>query len=470
MNTTLLIKDIRLMLKDLKFQVFFLILVVLFILAAISSAVNYKNLSQDFQASFNEHTQTVNDGESTKLLTMLRNDRLLSINSRPSPAILFSNYASFPDRVRNEVMFFNPVFERYGTTSGEVFSLNWYFILSVLSGFIMLVLSFEAISAEKRAGTLRLITVYGIKRQTILWQKYLCNMLLYLIIIIPPAMVSMVLFFALSGTWSVGFMLKFLLVLLLSMPFASFFAWLGILISMSKNYRNAIVMIIFVWLLFVIIIPQSANIIAKQLSPVKTNIEYTQMRTKAWNDEFMVWVMETQGEVAGNANIENGMRAKAVYASDEKRSTVSEMIVDDSLQRMQRRQGISNISPFAQFERISEVIFDKGYYLLDFQLQALRRSMNQIKNLMIEQDNRDDNSLHLVYRLANVDYFRSETGKRSFTAELFEQPDLLFVTDIPTDEVLAKTVKILVRLLPILVLNVLLVVWCVAKLERMDIR
>jgi len=470
MNKTLLIKDIRLMLKDLKFQVFFIILVVLFILSAISSAVNYKNLSQEFQTSLNNYNERISDGHSTRLISMLGYESMLSVNSRPSPALLFSSYTSTPDRVKNQIIFFNPQFLRYGETSGEVFSLNWYFILGILSGFIMLIMSFEAISAEKRAGTLRLLSIYGFKRQTILWQKYCCYMLLYLIIIIPPALVSVVLFFALTGTWSTAFMLKYLLILLLCLPFASFFTWIGMLISMAKNYRNAIVITVFVWLLFIIIIPQSANIIAKVASPMKTDIEYRQMRSKAYNNEYNKWSEEYGNSVTGNGTIEDGLRAKAVYASEEKLYAIAEVKLADGRRQVQLKQFIAGLSPFAQFERISEIVFDKGYYLLNFQIEAIRRSMSQIKNLMIEQDGKEEDSLHLVYSWADVDGFSHNTGKVAFSGELFEQPDLLFVEDVATDEAMAKTMKVLLRLLPILVLNLLLVIWCVVKLERMDIR
>jgi len=45
MNTILLIKDIKLLLRDLKFQIFFIILFILFIVSAISSAVTYNEIA-----------------------------------------------------------------------------------------------------------------------------------------------------------------------------------------------------------------------------------------------------------------------------------------------------------------------------------------------------------------------------------------------------------------------------------------
>ncbi|HOQ80554.1 MAG TPA: hypothetical protein PLH63_05770, partial [Candidatus Cloacimonadota bacterium] len=71
MNSVLFIKDLKLILKDLKFQMFFVILVILFILSAISSSVSYKNLSSDFQADYKAHVDMVNDGQSTSMMGML---------------------------------------------------------------------------------------------------------------------------------------------------------------------------------------------------------------------------------------------------------------------------------------------------------------------------------------------------------------------------------------------------------------
>ena len=458
------------MLKDLKFQIFFLILVALFILSAISSAVTYENLSEEYQTELNRHNERVAGGEFTRMINML-DAYPLNVVSRPSPAILFSSYQSYPDRINARITFYTPNFHNFGTSTREVFRLNWYFILGILSGFIMLIMSFEAISHEKRAGTLRLMSIYGFKRQMILWHKYISYLLLYLIIIIPPALVSIILFFALTGTWSVAFMLKFLLILLISVPFASFFIWLGIFISMAKNYRNGIVMVVFIWLFFVVIVPQSANIIAKQLSPIKTKIEYREMQNQAYMDEYQIWGDEYGTLVHGNGSLHDGIRARAFHACQEKSSLSYQIEIDDSARQIKTTQNISIISPFVQFENISEILFDKGFYLFNFMQETTKRSINQISNLMKEQDSRDETSLNLFYSNAGSDrYAIASLGQITFSEQLFDYPDLLFVSDIETDDSLAKTVKILLRLLPILLLNLILIVLSVLKFERLDIR
>ena len=124
-----------------------------------------------------------------------------------------------------------------------------------------------------------------------------------------------------------------------------------------------------------------------------------------------------------------------------------------------------------QFEKISEVIFDKGYYLLNFHQETAKRSINQITNLMIEQDSRDETSLHLFYNHADSDrYVLAGLGQIPFSEQLFEHPELLFVSEIETEDSWAKTMRILVRLLPILILNLVLIVVSVVRFERLDIR
>jgi len=473
MNSTLLIKEIRLMLKDLKFQIFFLILVMLFILSAISSAVTYENLSKEYLADQLKHNETINDGSSTTLINMVSGERLLKVVSPPSPAVLFSSYSNYYDKISCGVVFYTPTFGVFGTATGETFRLNWYFILGILSGFIMLIISFEAISSEKRAGTLRLLTVYGFKRHTILWHKYLSYMLLYLIIIIPPALVSLLLFFTLSGTWSVAFMLKFLLVLLLSLPFASFFILIGVFISMLKNYRSAIVLIVFIWLIFMIIIPQSADIIANHISPLKTGTEYDKIGNSAYYTEWNIWDNEYD-TLPFFSSISDGLKARAVYASDEKRSLAKQAEIEENKRQTQIIRNIASISPFTQFERIIEVVFDKGWYWLKYAEQATMSRITQIANLMREQDGRDETSLHFFYSQAKTDkhfmqiYLQEDVT--TFSEQPFEHPELLYISEIFTEDALAKTLNVFMRLLPILVLNVLMIVVNVLKLERLDIR
>ena len=471
MITLLLIKDIRLLLKDLKYQVFFLVLIALFILSAISGSVTYKTQTAEYQKLLNEHQNAVHNDTTYNMLYMLSRRDCISVIDTPSPALLFSGFENYHNQLFNGVMLYDPLFQSYGSAGLRAFNLNWYFILGVLSGFIMLIMSFEALSSEKRAGTFRLTTIYGSKRQSVMWSKYISYMLLYLITIVPPALISIILFFALTGTWQLNYMMQFLLIILLSIPFASFFVFLGMFISMAKNYRNAIVMVIFVWLLFVIIIPQSANIFGKLISPIKTTTEYRQLKQDAWNTEIKTWTDKYNEKVMGNGSLADGLRVKAVNASDEKRNLIEQQELAENKRQVKTIKLIASLSPFTQFEAISEIIFDKGFYLQRHLQETMKNTLFQVRNLMIAQDNRDETSLNLFYSGAVGDLGAvSHDGLTTFSKHKFEHPNLLFVTNIQTDDGLSKTLKIILRLLPILSLNLLLIVFSVLKLERLDIR
>ena len=470
MTLKLFIKDIKLLVRDMKFQIFFLILVALFILSAISSSVTYKSATEDHQNVVNSHNNYIQNESNLRLISLQNADPIQVIDT-PSPAVLFSSYENYPNRLSNNVRIYQPDVRKTGLPQPEAFSLNWNFILSVLSGFFMLLLSFEAVSSEKRAGTLRLLSIYGFKRQTILWSKYLSYMLLYLIIIIPPAMISMILFFALTDTWDFTYMMQFVLIILLSIPFASFFAFLGMFISMAKNYRNAIIMVVFIWLFFVIIIPQSANIFGKMMSKIKTSSELHNLMQDTAMAELNQWMVEHGHKVASNTDMANGLRAKAFNAMEEKYNSVAQMAILDYKRQVRSIGNIAQLSPFTQYEKISEIVFDKGSYLFEFQQQTMQNTLTAVKNLMIEQDSRDETSLHLFFRQAAQDnYSTRQKGLTNFSFNKFDHPNLLLVTNTPTDDITGKTLKIILRLLPILILNLLLIISSVVKLEKLDIR
>lgn len=470
MNIDLLIKDIRLMLKDLKFQIFFVILATLLILSSVSSAINYSNRFELYQQQVNDFQGRVQDGYYTRLIEMLSNHSIFLI-SKPNPGILFNTNDSYPDMLTNKVDFFNPHHIQLGGTNREAFKLNWFFILGVLTSFIMLIMSFEAMSKEKRAGTLRLLSVYGFKRQVFFWHKYLSYMIVYGIITIPACMLSLLLFFILSGLWDYTAILNFLLIYSISTLFASFFVLLGIFISMSKNYRSNIVMVIFIWLLFVVIIPQSANIFGKIISPLRTSAEYSREYQSIWSREWNEWIEKHGAKAGGNATLEDGLRATAVYNVEKEANKASLQEINDNLRQIKTINIIANISPFGQLERIGEIIFDHGFYLLNHQHNTIRRKISEIKNLMIEQDSKDPNSLNLFYSWASGDKFATmHKGIYPFSNEVFAHPELLLVTEIETDNVSLKAVKILKALIPILLLNLIFFVLNIIKLNKLDIR
>jgi len=240
-------------------------------------------------------------------------------------------------------------------------------------------------------------------------------------------------------------------------------------ISMMKNYRNAIVTVMFIWLLIVIIIPQSAIILGEQISPIKTNAEYTQMQLEAWYREFERQKEEFGSRVDTNIDVTDGIRARAMYAADEQLVLIEHQRLDDQDRQWKTIRRIALISPFTQFEEIAEIIFDTGAYLYTAMKQTLRNLQTQVRNLVIAQDARDNTSHHLFYGGAGGGG-GILPGRTEFSIERFEHPDLLFVTNISTDDVMGKAMKVLLRLLPILVLNLLLVVGNVVRLERLDIR
>ena len=467
----LLINEMKLLIKDFKFQIFILLSLALFIVSAFSGVSAYNLQTNEFSNLSDNHQKMVQEARMLSLRRLISYNHAISVNDSPSPALLFNSYDDYPNRVTSWILFYNPIYRKIGALGSDTFNLNWNFILGTLMSFMLLILSFEAISKEKRTGTLRLSSLYGFKRQSILFSKYISYMLLYFIIIIPPSLISMILFFAITGTWDISYMTKLLAIILISFPFASFFVLLGIFISMAKNYQKTIITIIFVWLLFVIIIPQTAVLLGRQFAPIKSTVQYQQQKDKAFNDELAIWYQQHGHAVGSSTRIQEGLRTQAVNAADEKRNIVHLQEIDDSIKQMRMVQLISKLSPLYQYEEISEILFDKGSYLFENMQKTLRTSRALIRNLIIEQDKTDSSSLNLVYTWAENDSGDLiGTGKTTFSNQMFEHPNLLFITNIQSDNTLNKVIMVFLKMLPILALNLLLIFFSVLRLEKLDIR
>jgi len=144
MNTYLFIKDVKLLLRDHKFQIFIFIVFSLFIVSAVSSSVRYKSVSEDYQRRIEAQQSRFQGDHSLILQNMISSNNLIYVVAAPSPSVLFSSYDNFPLGMTNGVMFYEPsIF--FGEENVEVFSINWFFILGTMMSFILLILSFESV-------------------------------------------------------------------------------------------------------------------------------------------------------------------------------------------------------------------------------------------------------------------------------------------------------------------------------------
>ena len=157
--------------------------------------------------------------------------------------------------------------------NGYLFSqLDFVFFISVIGSLLAFVFTYDAISGEHRRGTLRLLVVNPLSRPLLLTAKFLGSYL-SLITSLLPALVSVILFLYLMPNihlrppdWAAT-----LFLFLLALLYLSVFCALGLFGScVTKNPKTTLTILMMLWVIIVLIIPNFSPFLAAYLRPIPT--------------------------------------------------------------------------------------------------------------------------------------------------------------------------------------------------------
>ena len=147
------------------------------------------------------------------------------------------------------------------------------FIIKVVLALVAVLFSFDAITHEKEQGTLKLTLSNGIRRPSLVVGKLVGR---FLLVFVPFTALFLLALLAISLLPSVAvtgsFWWKNLIILLAACVYTLLFTGIGMFVS-SIVHRSSTSMVVslFIWLLFVFIIPNFGTVLAKSLTPVPTS-------------------------------------------------------------------------------------------------------------------------------------------------------------------------------------------------------
>lgn len=470
-----LLKDLKLMSKELKFKMFSGIILLLFILSGIASVYAYENSMKGFNNNYLSQKK-VDEG------VLDRADRILSHVTtyfrEPSKFNLICEKKGFPTGLLSNIAVEDIARTRFDNHSNSYFVLNWLFIIGVICSFSALVFSYNALSKEKKDGTLKLKLIAGLTRHNILYSKYLANMIFFAITILLGMILSILVsaimgFSFLSNLTLWGFISLILLIFFISLVYISVFIWTGLFLSLLKNERNGIIMALTSWLLIIVIIPNLIWIIGKEFYKVPSNSEIDAQASLAWNKEYGLWCSKydnpetMQNKVAGNAYLEEGYRSGAVQASEEKMSQVHTEIGKQHLAQIEFLENLSLISPYSQLDKLFQLLVEQGLSTLKVEIKSLAQHRSKIEETLKALDAGDEKSLHLWYSWAGHD---SSNNNLPFTTKPYPDKDNFILTkylQITDRDKLKQTSPIVIIML---VMNCLALTITLFRLKRYDVR
>jgi len=190
---------------------------------------------------------------------------------------------------------------RAGQQSGNVIfsffpSPDFLYVVRVVLSLVALLFGFDQVSKEKEGGTLRLMLSNSISRAKVLLGKWLGN---YLSLAVPFLLVTAMGFALLNLDSNIRFssndMGRIALIIAFALIYMALFLSLGIFIStLTRRSAASIVILLFLWALFVFVIPNLGTLLARQLVDVPSVTALSEKRNQIWTREVLLGEIERQ--------------------------------------------------------------------------------------------------------------------------------------------------------------------------------
>ena len=382
---------------------FVALLLMCLLLVPLTLAINYRRYSQnlvDYQESIKRERVEAKENPPNAADP---NTEVSKLFLKPTPLSVFANgledaLPTYLGMTRNGV--------RQGSAGVSQASvayvlgnLDFLFIVGTVFSLLALLFTFDAVAGEREAGTLRINLSNSLPRDVFLWSKLIGGYIVFVV----PFLVSFLLGLLLI-TWQ-GFPLGeftvalpvFCLTLISLLYIAVFFA-IGVVISTYlDNAKTALIVAFTFWVFAVLIAPRGAFVVAKLVSPTRTQqavyMEKTALRNNLVKDrDEKIWKKMTEA-FAGS----EGSNAVQIDTGDERIDKLKKPIneefrlafqdqvgkIDRDYQREKTRQEqvgetLSRIAPISSLTYVTINLTQTGKLKRDGYFQTGERYYRQV--------------------------------------------------------------------------------------------
>jgi ABC-type transport system involved in multi-copper enzyme maturation permease subunit len=212
---------------------------------------------------------------------------------------------------------------RAGQASGNIIysffpAPDFLYVVRVVLSLVALLFGFDQVSREREQGTLKLVLGSSISRARVLAGKWLGN---FLSLSVPFLLVTLLgaafLFLDPDVHFSSGQLARLGLILVLSLLYLGFFLSLGMLVSaLTRRAATSIIVLLFIWALFVFIIPNLGTLAARQFVSVPSVRALSEQRQQTWTREVVLSIKDSnradhfQAISSENDKLENDYRLR----------------------------------------------------------------------------------------------------------------------------------------------------------------
>jgi ABC-type transport system involved in multi-copper enzyme maturation permease subunit len=251
----------------------------------------------------------------------------------------------------------------------EVPEIDWSFIIKILFSLYVILLGYNSVSGEKEQGTLRLMLSHPLGRLKLLIAKYIAIMITVAVPLLIGILISLIIVgISIPSILTIANFSRIFLILILTLMYLSIFAFLSLLVSSFIHDSSVVLLsLLVVWVLFAIVIPNTAGIISEKFSTVPSEYKIAKEVMPVIQQEVFDKIGKIRDRVNnGEIKTEEEIKLQADMAFDEGQEELirhNESYFNAMKERADLAQNISRLSPTSLFQYASEGIAESGQKL-----------------------------------------------------------------------------------------------------------
>ncbi len=400
MFRTVFIKELQNQIYSLRLQVSLIIVVLIFGIGTPGVILSIRDAQEQYSIYRENQSEQIKNLAGKSITELAIKENAFQSEPRSNRVISYCNENTLPNKIiysAYNVFGYEVAYGSENPLMKKTQPLTWSYVVVMILSFLAMLFTFDTISGEKESKTLGLTLSNGISRGTILFGKFLSTVTVIFMIEFLGIITGMIIFIvSKGGEMNTALLTDICSFLFLSLLCISCFTAFGILSSViAKNSNLSLLVSLSIWLLFVIVIPNSARFWAIGLFPIddaytvqqRIDNDYSQIDKEA--PEGSWWA---SGVDPFLPNHELRADLQMSFLKSEKKHR--DAYYSDMMAQFEKTRYFTMISPVALFDYSCESMLGGGYIRFRRNWEDLHVYQEQFLAWFKEKDAADEGSPH----------------------------------------------------------------------------
>lgn len=400
MFKTLYFREIQNYLYGLRFQISFVIVLLVFAVGSVSFIHQYNEVQSNYASIAQEQENEISRKAAQGITSLAISELDFVMPPRLNGVIADCKESLLPNTIQYTAYQISGFHTQAGNTNPLIVrtdTLNWSFIVSMFLSFITLLFAFDAISGEKEAHTLALVFSNPVPRKTFLLGK-LASIVTVVTLMALVGMILSLLILVVSGKAQLdgNFFIEIAGFAGISLLLIIVFAVFGLLASAVSAHSNVSLLIcLCFWLFSAVIVPNTAIFWANKIFPIPSWEQVRQARDKEMSDinnnaPDGSWASSGGNPFLPQHELRANLRTKLMQCEEKYANDYA----DKTFRQFEKTRAFTLLSPIAQYDYMNEAFLGGGYLRFRTNLNRLHVFQEQYLQWFKDIDAQDPDSPH----------------------------------------------------------------------------